>query len=124
MMLSKIESWEQKKNIMLNKSKLKERKGERMYLDDGLTNAKKERRREDESARKGVKRSKEMKTTRRRVEDAMKENKEDCILLGGDFNGNIGESEGKNWEENRGEGKKSKDNIGKCRGEESDGVDR
>jgi hypothetical protein len=24
---------------MLNKSKLKERKGERMYLDDGLTNA-------------------------------------------------------------------------------------
>jgi hypothetical protein len=39
MMLSKIESWEQKKNIMLNKSKLKERKGERMYLDDGLTNA-------------------------------------------------------------------------------------
>jgi hypothetical protein len=31
MMLPKIESWEQKKNIMLNKSKLKERKGERMY---------------------------------------------------------------------------------------------
>jgi hypothetical protein len=30
MMLAKIESWEQKKNIMLNKSKLKERKGERM----------------------------------------------------------------------------------------------
>jgi hypothetical protein len=30
-MLAKIESWEQKKNIMLNKSKLKERKGERMY---------------------------------------------------------------------------------------------
>ncbi|KAJ3628518.1 hypothetical protein MTP99_015818 [Tenebrio molitor] len=38
MMLAKIESWEQKKNIMLNKSKLKERKGERMYIDDDLTN--------------------------------------------------------------------------------------
>jgi hypothetical protein len=32
MMLAKIESWEQKKNIMLNKSKLKERKGERKYI--------------------------------------------------------------------------------------------
>jgi hypothetical protein len=29
MMLTKIESWEQKKKIMLNKIKLKERKGER-----------------------------------------------------------------------------------------------
>jgi hypothetical protein len=38
MMLAKIESWEQKKNNMLNKSKLKERKGERMYIDDDLTN--------------------------------------------------------------------------------------
>jgi hypothetical protein len=38
MMLAKIESWEQKKNIILNKSKLKERKGERMYIDDDLTN--------------------------------------------------------------------------------------
>jgi hypothetical protein len=38
MMLTKIESWEQKKNIMLNKTKLKERKGERMYVDDDLTN--------------------------------------------------------------------------------------
>jgi hypothetical protein len=37
--------------------------------------------------------SKEMKTTRRRVEDAMKENRKDCILLGGDFNGRIGERE-------------------------------
>jgi hypothetical protein len=37
MMLAKIESWEQKKNIMLNKSKLKERKGKRMYIDDDLT---------------------------------------------------------------------------------------
>jgi hypothetical protein len=31
MMLAKIESWEQNKNIMLNKSKLKEKKDERMY---------------------------------------------------------------------------------------------
>jgi hypothetical protein len=35
--------------------------------------------------------NKEIKTTRRRVEDAMKENREDCILLGGDFNRRIGE---------------------------------
>jgi hypothetical protein len=28
-----------------------------------------------------------MKITRRRVEDAMKENSEDCILLGGKFSG-------------------------------------
>jgi hypothetical protein len=32
--LAKIESWDQKENIMLNKSKLKERKGERMYIHD------------------------------------------------------------------------------------------
>jgi hypothetical protein len=32
MMLAKIESWEQKKNIILNKSKLKERKDEMMYI--------------------------------------------------------------------------------------------
>jgi hypothetical protein len=38
MILAKIEIWEQKKNIMLNKSKLKERKGEKMYVDDDLTN--------------------------------------------------------------------------------------
>jgi hypothetical protein len=40
MLLAKIETWEQRKNVMLNKSKLKERKGERMYIrvDDDLTN--------------------------------------------------------------------------------------
>jgi hypothetical protein len=38
MMLAKVQSWKQKKNIMLNKSKLKERRGERMYIDDDLTN--------------------------------------------------------------------------------------
>jgi hypothetical protein len=36
--VAKIESLEQKKNITLNKSKLKGRKGERMYIDDDLTN--------------------------------------------------------------------------------------
>jgi hypothetical protein len=46
MMLAKIESWEQKKNIMLNKSKLKERKGERMYIDDDLTNEERKRSKE------------------------------------------------------------------------------
>jgi hypothetical protein len=39
---------------------------------------------------------KEMKTTRRRVEDAMKENREDRILLGGDFNGRMGERGARN----------------------------
>jgi hypothetical protein len=46
--------------------------------------------------------SKEMKTTRRRVEDAMKENGEDRILSGGDFNWRIGERGARNWEEERG----------------------
>jgi hypothetical protein len=32
-----------------------------------------------------------MKTTRRRVKDAMKEDSEDCILLGGNFIGRIGQ---------------------------------
>jgi hypothetical protein len=39
--------------------------------------------------------SKEMKTTRRRVEDTMKENRENCIFLEEDFNGRIGEREAK-----------------------------
>jgi hypothetical protein len=43
MMLAKIESWEQKKNIMLNKSKLKVRKGE-MYIDGDLTKEKRKTR--------------------------------------------------------------------------------
>jgi hypothetical protein len=42
MVLVKIEIWEQKKNIMLNKSKLKEKKGERIYIDDDLTKEEKE----------------------------------------------------------------------------------
>jgi hypothetical protein len=56
--------------------------------------------------------SKEMKTTRRRVEDAMKENREDRILLGRDFNWRIGEKGAKNWEQQRGNGKsKSKGKL-------------
>jgi hypothetical protein len=42
MMLAKIESWEQKKNILLNKSKLKEKEDERMYIDDDLTKEERE----------------------------------------------------------------------------------
>jgi hypothetical protein len=40
--------------------------------------------------------SKKMKTTRRRVEDVMKENREEFMLMGGDFNGRIGEREARN----------------------------
>jgi hypothetical protein len=40
--------------------------------------------------------SKEMKITRRRVENAMKENRKDHILLGGDFNGRKGERGARN----------------------------
>jgi hypothetical protein len=58
-----------------------------------------------------------MKTTRRRVEDAMKENREDRILLRGDFNGSIGEREAWNWEEERGDGKrKSTDKVENAEG--------
>jgi uncharacterized protein YlxW (UPF0749 family) len=41
-MLAKIESCEQEKNIMLNKTKLKEKKDERMYIDDDLTKEERE----------------------------------------------------------------------------------
>jgi hypothetical protein len=61
--------------------------------------------------------NKEMKTTRRRVEDAMKENREDYILLGGDFNGRIGEGGRRNYEEERGDGKrKSKNRVENAEG--------
>jgi hypothetical protein len=56
--------------------------------------------------------SKEIKTTTRRVEDTKKEDIEECRLLGGDFNGRIGEREAKNREEDRGDWKrKSKDKV-------------
>jgi hypothetical protein len=63
--------------------------------------------------------SKEMKTTRRRrVENAMKEKREDRILLGGDFNGRIGERGARNWE------KKIQKQGRQCRGEQTDGTHR
>jgi hypothetical protein len=53
--------------------------------------------------------SKEGKTTSRRVEDSMKENREEGMVMGGDFNGRIeiGKKEG-----------------GKCRKKETDRMDR
>jgi hypothetical protein len=62
--------------------------------------------------------SKEMKTTIIiGVEDAMKENREDCMLFGGDFNGRIGERGARNWEEVREDGKrKSKDKVENAEG--------
>jgi hypothetical protein len=68
--------------------------------------------------------SKEMETTRRRVEDAMKENREDRILLGGN---RIGERGARNWEDEREDGKrKFKDKLENAEGlmewiEEMDG---
>jgi hypothetical protein len=50
--------------------------------------------------------SKGVKTTRRRVEDALKENRQKCMLMGGDFNGRIGGKRARNWEEGRGNGKR------------------
>jgi hypothetical protein len=47
-----------------------------------------------------------MKTTRRRVEDAMKENREDRILLGRDFSWRIGEKGAKKLERAEGEWEK------------------
>jgi hypothetical protein len=53
---------------------------------------------------------KEMKTARRCVEDAMKENREDRILLGDDFIWRIGERGARSLKEEGGDGKrKSKD---------------
>jgi hypothetical protein len=44
----------------------------------------------------------------------MKENGQDCILLGGDFNERTGERGARNWEE--GMGKENRRQGGKCRG--------
>jgi hypothetical protein len=51
--------------------------------------------------------SKEMKTTRRRIEDAMKENREEFMLMGGDFNWRMGERRARIWEEERRLGKEN-----------------
>jgi hypothetical protein len=53
-----------------------------------------------------------MKTTRRGVEDTIKENWKEYMLVGGDFNGRTGDRGARNWEEERGDGKrKSKDKV-------------
>jgi hypothetical protein len=65
--------------------------------------------------------NKEMKTTRRVVEGTRKENRKDRILL------STGEKEKEEQETGRGEGgweKKIQRQDGKCRGEETDGMDR
>jgi hypothetical protein len=47
----------------------------------------------------------------------MKENRENCIFLVGDFNGRIGERGARNWEEEKGDGKrKSKDKMENAEG--------
>jgi hypothetical protein len=47
----------------------------------------------------------------------VKENREDCILLGRDFNGRIGDRGARNYEEERGKGKrKTKDREGIAEG--------
>jgi hypothetical protein len=53
--------------------------------------------------------SKEVKTTRRRVEDSMKENREEGMVMGGDFSGRIGERGARNWEERRWKMQKERD---------------
>jgi hypothetical protein len=55
--------------------------------------------------------SKEMRTTTRRVENTMKKDR------GGDFNGRIGERRARNWEEEKGDGKrKTKDKVKNAEG--------
>jgi hypothetical protein len=49
--------------------------------------------------------NKEMRITTGRVENTMKMDREECMLVGGDFNGRIGERGARNWEERRGMGK-------------------
>jgi hypothetical protein len=64
---------------------------------------------------------KEMKTTARGVEETIKENREECMLMGGDFNGRMGEKE-QEIGNRRGRWEKEIQRQGrKCRGEETDG---
>jgi hypothetical protein len=51
--------------------------------------------------------SKEMKTTRRRIEDAIKKSREEFMLMAGDFNGRIGERGARNWEGEKGMAKEN-----------------
>jgi hypothetical protein len=60
---------------------------------------------------------KEIKTTIRGVEDTIKENREECMLMRGDFNGRIGERGARSWEEERRHGKrKSKEKVENAEG--------
>ncbi|KAH0814053.1 hypothetical protein GEV33_008739 [Tenebrio molitor] len=61
--------------------------------------------------------SKEMRKTTRRVENTMKMDREECMLLGGDFNGRIGERGARNWEEEKEDGRrKTKDKVENAEG--------
>jgi hypothetical protein len=61
--------------------------------------------------------SKEMKTTVRGAKDRIKEKREECMLLGGNFNGRIEKRGARNWEEEREDGKrKSKNNVENAKG--------
>jgi hypothetical protein len=51
--------------------------------------------------------SKEMKTKMRGVEDTIKENRHEWMLLGGDFNERIEERGPRNWEEEMADGKEN-----------------
>jgi hypothetical protein len=52
----------------------------------------------------------------------LKKNREECMLMGGDFNGRIGERGARNWKEG-GDGKR-KSKGGRCRGEMTEGMNR
>jgi hypothetical protein len=61
--------------------------------------------------------NKEMRITTGRVENTMKMDREECMLVGGDFNGRIGERGARNWEEEKGDGKrKTKDKVENAEG--------
>jgi hypothetical protein len=58
-----------------------------------------------------------MRTTTRRVENTAKKDREECILVGGDFNGRIVERGARNWEEENGDGKrKTQDKVENAEG--------
>jgi hypothetical protein len=58
-----------------------------------------------------------MRTTTRRVENTVKKGREECILVGGDFNGRIVERGARNWEEENGNGKrKTQDKVENAEG--------
>ncbi|KAJ3617672.1 hypothetical protein MTP99_006769 [Tenebrio molitor] len=57
-----------------------------------------------------------MRTTTRRVENTMKKDREECMLVGGNFNGRIGERGARNWEEKGDEKRKTKDKVENAEG--------